>query len=119
MFYINRLKELMSKRKIDQKALSDMIGYSEAGLSKALKKADPKASLLTKIANALGVNESYFFMEEDEKKDNLIIQKYNCLDKSELNEPVVYYSQKELLEYRNLMLSKMNKIIELLEKRQY
>ena len=63
--YINKLRNLLKKKDISQKKLSEGIDFSRTALSQALIRGDMKVSLLVKIAKFLNVPISYFF--EDNK----------------------------------------------------
>ena len=56
----DRIKELLEKKNISQKELSDMVGCTEAAISLYIGgKRVPRASVLTKIAIALDTTSDY------------------------------------------------------------
>ncbi len=60
---INKLKELLKSKKLNQRELADKIGYTQTAISQAMSRGDFKISMLEKIANVLDVPISYFFSE--------------------------------------------------------
>ncbi len=56
-----RIEDLRKLKKLTLKELSEELGITLSGLQKALKTDDFKVSQLNKIAEALGVDISYFF----------------------------------------------------------
>lgn len=56
-----RIKEILKEKGISQKELADRIGFTYAGISKALN-GNPSLATLEKIASALGVEISALFV---------------------------------------------------------
>lgn len=62
---VNRLKDLLQSKKINQRELADKIGYTQTAISQAISRGDFKVSMLEKIADVLEVPMNYFFVEKN------------------------------------------------------
>lgn len=108
MLDVSKISKLVKDNNFTQEIFCEKIGISTVAYQKAMKRKDFKASTLSKIADIFKINESYFF--ESEKK----------FQKSEQNlaeEPTNVYQTNQSNNYYDLALRKLDKIIELLEKK--
>ena len=87
--YINRIKNIIKRRKITQKELSELIKTSERSLGLNLKKGDMKVSTLIKISDVLEVPVKYFF-EEEENYQKLEDPSVEYLTKEKENEEIKF-----------------------------
>lgn len=65
MDIVNRIKNVIKLRKMNQRELADLTGYSTAAINKALARGDFKVSMLEKFAKVLDVPMNFFFEEGD------------------------------------------------------
>lgn len=75
----NRLKDLLSEKKITIPQLAGRIGMSKGGLYTAISNQTLTVITLEKIAEALDVPVPYFFYDEDQNEEDLLYQ----IDQSE------------------------------------
>lgn len=58
----------MAELKMTQKQLSSMTGIAESSLCRYLEGTEPRIDIVLNVANALGVEPSYFFTKEEIKQ---------------------------------------------------
>ena len=69
--FTKRVKSILDEKKITQKQLSQLSNIAEASICRYLRgDSEPRLDIITKIAKALDVSESYLIGETDEKKND-------------------------------------------------
>jgi len=107
MLDINKIEDLRKENKLTQEEMAKKIGLTANGYQKAIYRKDFKTSTITLMAKEFKLYEAYFFKN---------VNKYENIDKSMVEEPTEVYNI-NIEEYRKIVLNKLSKIIQLLEKK--
>ena len=101
MNWVQKVKELMNKRNINQKQLSELSGITEASISRYLAgERTPRIDIITNFARVLDVEVDYLL---DEQKD--IISDFDSI-KTAIARHGNKLTEEQLIELSNLLLGK-------------
>jgi len=105
---LNKICELINKKKLTKKFVYEKLGYSQSGFNKEIKLGTFKNEALLKLSEIFEVDKFYFIGNE---------QKYDNIEKSIVEEDTVLYKKIDTDDLLIKIISRLDTIIELLEKR--